>query len=85
MDVKELIKNVTTASSAPAGQIKEEMRIELLAACNKLKGALETPLDLTIRVIFGVETLWPSRIEQDRLLTCGGMGSLTKLLHFGWQ
>ena len=61
MDVEELIKNFTAAASAPPGQVKEAERVELLAACNKLKGALETPLDLTTRVIFGVGT--PLTIE----------------------
>ena len=63
MDVRELIKNVEAGASTPPGQVKEEERVELLAACNRLKGALETPLDLTTRVIFGVEfslTIKPS-------------------------
>ena len=56
MDVQDLIRHVTAAAQASPGQVKEEERVELLAACNKLKGALETPLDLTTRVIFGVGT-----------------------------
>lgn len=65
MDVKEFIKNVEAADSAPPGQVKEEERVELLVACNKLREVLETPLDLTTRVIFGVESLERSNNQQD--------------------
>lgn len=54
MDVSELIKSISAGANAPHDGVKEEERVQLIAACDMLKGSLETPLDITKRIIFSV-------------------------------
>ena len=56
MSVSTIIESVNSAiAGLPGpGEIKEEERLELLAACEKLKGSLESPFEFAIRIIFGV-------------------------------
>ena len=49
----ESVKSAIAGLPGP-GEIKEEERLELLAACEKLKSSLESPLEFAIRIIFGV-------------------------------
>lgn len=55
----ELIQTLNARSDAPPSDVKGEERAVLLAACEKLKGILESPLEATVRVIFGVN--YPTR------------------------
>ena len=57
MSVSELIKTLNATADAPPSNVKEEDRAALLAACEKLKGAFESPLEATVRVIFAVSGL----------------------------
>lgn len=54
MSVSELIKTLNATADALPPDVKEEDRAALLAACDKLKRSLETPLETTVRVIFAV-------------------------------
>ena len=56
MSVPSIIKSVNDAiAGLPGpGEIREEERLELLAACEKLKSSLESPLEFGIRIMFGV-------------------------------
>ena len=54
MSFSDLAKSINGAADGPTQHIKEEERMELLQACENLKRALESPLDATIRIIFGV-------------------------------
>ena len=56
MSVPSIIKSVNDAiAGLPGpGEIKEEERLELLAACEKLKSSLESPFEFATRIIFGV-------------------------------
>ena len=54
MSFSDLAKSVNGAADDTAGNIKEPERMELLQACENLKRALESPLDATVRIIFGV-------------------------------
>lgn len=57
MSVSELIQTLKARADVPPSDVKEEKRAALLAACEKLKGSLETPLEATVRVVFGVNFL----------------------------
>ena len=54
MDASQLIKHIEHAADVSSSAPKEEERIRLLAACEKLKGKLESPVEATTRFIFGV-------------------------------
>ena len=54
MSFSELVERMNGAADGTAGNIKEPERMELLQACENLKRALETPLDASVRIIFGV-------------------------------
>ena len=55
MDASELVKHIQhAADQSTTSVLKEDERVCLLAACEKLKGTLESPLEATIRFIFGV-------------------------------
>ena len=54
MSFSDLAKSINHAADGTAGNIKEQERMELLQACENLKRALESPLDATVRIIFGV-------------------------------
>lgn len=54
MDASELVKHIHHAADQSISVLKEDERACLLAACEKLKGALESPIEATVRFIFGV-------------------------------
>ena len=56
MSVSTIIESINRAiAGLPGpGEIKEEERLELLVACEKLKSSLESPFEFAIRVMFGV-------------------------------
>ena len=54
MDASELVKHIQNAADQSPSALKEDERARLLAACEKLKGRLESPLEATVRFIFGV-------------------------------
>lgn len=56
MSVSELIQTITAAADARSRDINNEERMQLLAACQKLERALETPYEAHVRIIFGVRT-----------------------------
>lgn len=50
MNFSELIKTINTAADASHDGIEEADRLELIAACKKLQGNLENPLEKTISI-----------------------------------
>lgn len=54
MSFSDLAKKINAAVDGGAANVKEEERMELLEACENLKRAVESPLDATVRIIFGV-------------------------------
>ena len=54
MNFSDLSKMINDAVDGGDRNIKEEERMELLEACENLKRAVESPLDATVRIIFGV-------------------------------
>ena len=54
MSFSELAKRINAAADGGVGNIQEVERMELLEACENLKRAVESPLDATVRIIFGV-------------------------------
>ena len=58
MSLSSIIESVNTAIDALPDKsgIKNEERVELLAACERLKAALETPFELVARIVFGVSS-----------------------------
>lgn len=61
MSVSELIQTLNARADAPPSDVKEEERAALLAACEKRKGTLKSPLETTVRVVFGVNH--PTRLR----------------------
>lgn len=49
-----LTEAIQAAANGSHGDIQEEHRQGLLAACGKLKGSLETPLEAVQRIAFSV-------------------------------
>ena len=54
MSSSTLAKSINDAATVPSGTVKEAERVELLQACENLKRSLETPLESTLQIIFGV-------------------------------
>lgn len=54
MSVSELIQTLNATADAPPSNVTEEERAALLAACDKLKGILENPLEAIVRIVFAV-------------------------------
>ena len=54
MAAQSLTKDIIAATAGSLGPLDETQRTELLAACDKLKGTLEDPLEMTSRILFGV-------------------------------
>lgn len=54
MEASELVKHIQHAADQSSSDLKEDERVHLLAACEKLKGTLENLLETTLRFIFGV-------------------------------
>ena len=54
MDVSQLTKNLNDAASQSSSNLGEDERVALLTACDDLKRTLETPLEATVRFMFGV-------------------------------
>ena len=57
MSLSEIIQSVNAAVDAlpKGGEIKNDERMELLAACGRLKAPLESPLEAVTRISFGVK------------------------------
>jgi hypothetical protein len=53
MSVPDLIKSIHAAAGAPS-VFNEEERTNLLAACERLRGRLESPRDEARRILFAV-------------------------------
>ena len=64
MQPKELAQAIQAAAKGSLGQMHEEQRLELLAACGKLKGSLETPLEASQRIALSVLRLDPYIINR---------------------
>ena len=84
MNASELVKSIDHAAGQSPSALKEEERLGLLAACEKLKGVLESPLEATVRFICGVlhthcHRASNSMLGQPRLLT--ETYRVTKLRH----
>lgn len=62
MSFSDIIKLVNEAvGTLPSGNdVKNEERMELIAACERMKASLESPLEFVTRIIFGVNYLLPS-------------------------
>ena len=54
MSFSDLAKTLNTATDGGTGNVKEADRMELLQACENLKRALESPLNATVQILFGV-------------------------------
>ena len=54
MDASELVKHIQRAADQSPSALKEDERMQLLAACEKLKGTLESSLETIVHFIFGV-------------------------------
>ena len=54
MSSSNLAKFMNEVAAIPSGTVQEAQRLELLQACENLKRSLETPLESTLRIIFGV-------------------------------
>ena len=54
MSLAEHIKNINSAADAFTAEknIKETEKLELLTACDRLKGAIEQPFDMALRTLF---------------------------------
>ena len=54
MNTIDLTRNIQAAADVPCTDIPEAERIGLIAACGRLRDALETPFETTVRIIFSV-------------------------------
>ncbi|KAF2651093.1 S-adenosyl-L-methionine-dependent methyltransferase [Lophiostoma macrostomum CBS 122681] len=54
MDIPEITKIIDAAAGIPKTQLGEKDRLDCLAACHRLQGALETPLEACQRFLFGL-------------------------------
>ncbi|KAL2811427.1 O-methyltransferase [Aspergillus granulosus] len=54
MSAADLLRNINSATETLPGQIPEVDRLALLAACDKLRAALEVPMETTMRVTGGI-------------------------------
>lgn len=70
MNAGELAKSIDNAAGQSSSALKEEERMGLLAACEKLKGTLENPVEATVRFLFGVFHLNFSKPQTSYLVTC---------------
>ncbi|KAJ0415149.1 S-adenosyl-L-methionine-dependent methyltransferase [Aspergillus carlsbadensis] len=67
MSAAELLRNIHSVAETLPGQVSEVDRLALLAACDKLRAALEVPMETTMRVTGGV-------YESAALITAIDMG-----------
>lgn len=60
MAIIDLIKQINEVVDSPPSPnaISDEERVALLASLDKLRAVVETPVDFTTRVIFGVNILF---------------------------
>lgn len=60
MAIADLIKQINEVAEYPPAPdaISDEERAALLAGLDKLRAVVETPIDFTLRVIFGVSFLY---------------------------
>lgn len=54
MNASELVASIDYAAGQSSSALKEEERLGLLAACEKLKATLESPAEALVRFVFGV-------------------------------
>lgn len=54
MDASQLTKTLNDAASQSVSTLGEDERAALLAACENLKRTLESPVEATVRFMFGV-------------------------------
>ena len=54
MGAAELTREIVAAADGSLGTLEESQSAELVAACERLKVTLESPLELTSRILFGV-------------------------------
>ena len=70
MNSSDLKLDITAAADGSYGSLEETERVGLLAACEKLKKTLESPLEVTSRVVFGVlhslQLVQTSRVDTDQ-------------------
>ena len=57
MDAARLLHDLTNAVHTPTNDVAPGDRAALMAACDKLKQHLESPMEATIRLAFGVRTV----------------------------
>ncbi|KAL8687847.1 MAG: hypothetical protein Q9218_006092 [Villophora microphyllina] len=62
MDTPELVKSINDVAGRPVEGFNESERLNIIAACDNLKGTLETPLEATVRVMFGTQQATALRI-----------------------
>ncbi|KAL3487018.1 S-adenosyl-L-methionine-dependent methyltransferase [Aspergillus germanicus] len=67
MSPTDLLQSINSATETLPGQVSETDRLALLAACDKLRSALEVPMETTMRVTGGV-------YESAALITAIDMG-----------
>ncbi|KAL2847007.1 S-adenosyl-L-methionine-dependent methyltransferase [Aspergillus pseudodeflectus] len=67
MSVAGLLQNINSVTETLPGQVSEGDRLALLTACDKLRAALEVPMETTMRVTGGV-------YESAALITAINMG-----------
>ncbi|KAL3446980.1 S-adenosyl-L-methionine-dependent methyltransferase [Aspergillus insuetus] len=67
MSAADLLQSINSATDSLPGQVSEGDRLALLAACDKLRAALEVPMETTMRVTGGV-------YESATLITAIDMG-----------
>jgi hypothetical protein len=68
MSVAGLLQNINSVTETLLGQVSEGDRLALLTACDKLRAALEVPMETTMRVTGGVQlpSALPLRILNSR-------------------
>ena len=54
MIASKLTKDILAGADGSLGTVDESQRVELVAACEKLKATLESPFEVTSRILFGV-------------------------------
>ena len=59
MNLPELTKSIIAATKTlrEENDVKNEDRLAFLGACDKMRAAIETPIDASVRIVFGVGSL----------------------------
>lgn len=57
MEISDLTQNMNALADAPPTDISEAERLGLIATCDRLKHALETPVETTLHFMLGVNAI----------------------------